>query len=217
MTVARPAVFWVSAVTISLSLIFSAPPPALALNVRAEDAPPAITTEPPQSPTEEPAIVPDQTPDPIPDLMPDPAPDVVDTRTDTPHDPTATPTDTTTVPSEVDPAPSSWIYVPPASTRRSTSVEKKTASPTPTPTPEPTAVEEVAPTPVPSSTPTPEPTHETVITEVDYTTATSAGASTLAVIALSASLVLAALLGGWALLYKLRLANHPTTAPFKRR
>jgi hypothetical protein len=35
--------------------------------------------------------------------------------------------------------------------------------------------------------------------------------------AAATSLLLAALLGGWALLYKLRLANRPTITPFKRR
>lgn len=216
---ARPAVFWVSVVTITLGLTFSAQPPTFALTVRAEDTPHAVNTERPQSLPEDPAVILTQTPDPIPVSTPEPAPkpDVGDTGTDTPSDSTMKPSDITRQPAEVNPAPSSWFYVPPTSTRRSTSVEKRTEAPTPTLTPEPTAAVEVAPTAQPSAEPTPEPTHETVITEVDYTTPNSAGASTLAIIALSASLVLAALLGGWVLLYKPRLANRPTIAPFKRR
>ncbi|TFD29184.1 hypothetical protein [Cryobacterium lyxosi] len=201
-----PAAFWAGTFVIALALTFSTMSPALALTVRSEDTPSTVTTEPETSPEPTPTEETASTSEPTPTeetVSESPEP----TYSDAPDD-SATTTPTTT---ETEPSTDTWTYVAPRTTRRSTTTT------TATPTAEPEVVVQVAPTAEPSATPTPQPTQETLITEVDYTSVSSAGASPLAVAALTASLVLAALLGAWALLYKLRLANRPTNGPFRRR
>jgi uncharacterized iron-regulated membrane protein len=216
MTVATPAALWVSAATVTLALTLATTSPALGVTVRAEDTPSAVNTEPPAATDAEAESA---------AAAEAAAAQAAETAAQAAAAQAAAEaaaaaaeeTANATPPTEETPATNKYTYVPPASTRRPTTLKKEAVAQTPTPTPEPTVVEEIAPTAEPSSTPTPEPTDGTVITEVDYTTPASSGASTLAIVALSASLVLAAVLGGWALLYKLRLANRPTTSPFKRR
>ena len=217
MTVATtPAALWVSAATITLALTLATTSPELGVTVRAEDTPSAVNTEPPaatdteaeSAAAAEAAAAAAQA-----------AETTAQAAAAQAAAEAAAAAANATQPTEETPATNNYTYVPPASTRRPTTLKKEAVAqtPTPMPTPEPTAVDEIAPTVEPSSTPTPEPTDGTVITEVDYTTPVSSGASPLAIVALSASLVLAAVLGGWALLYKLRLANRPTISPFKRR
>ena len=220
MTVATPAALWVSAATVTLALTLATTSPALGVTVRAEDTPSAVNTEPPAATdTEAESAAAAEAAAAAAQAAETAAQAAAAQAAAEAAAAAAAAAANATQPTEETPATNNYTYVPPASTRRPTTLKKEAVAqtPTPMPTPEPTAVEEIAPTVEPSSTPTPEPTDGTVITEVDYATPASSGASPLAIVALSASLVLAAVLGGWALLYKLRLANRPTISPFKRR
>lgn len=200
----RHAMFWISNAAIALALTFSMTSPALALTLHSEDTPNPASTEPTPSPEQ----TSDPTPSTDPTVLEEP---VVDTGP-TPKDVESRSDGSTIAPSEETPSTDTWTYVSP-------SIRRPTVTATATPTAEPAAVIPVEPTAVPSSTPTPKPspTGAPVITEVDYTTASSIKVSPLAMVALTASLVLAALLGGWALLYKLRYANQPAHTRFRRR
>lgn len=183
---------------IGIALLLAVVPGAPAAWAEVEEPP--VTTEPTAEPEPDPTTVPEPTDE------PEPAP------TD--------PSEPGTIDPELPATPAPSATIPGGSGNGSKVPIHKPSTPRETPVPSPVVAEVPVPSPTPTRTPKPSATSVPVefIWDTDFSdTDSPATQSTLATIALVASVILASFLGAAAFLYKKFFAGSLPRSPFPRR